>query len=202
MQGEQTPATRKPGPRELYFTYLLIALAAPRAVFVTGGTQDQWADPKGEFLAQVAAGPVAGERRFHVRGAHLADHVGVRHARVLEDQFRVLVETPAAFVEDLADAHARCGERGALGRDRKITSGNKLASSRRRHALHLGNHGLWNRLDLLHQFRADGEDLTVVLFGASGHLTQIVSSAEGRTRGCKDDSADGAISFDLREATD
>jgi hypothetical protein len=27
-------------------------------VFITGGTQDQWADPKGEFLAEVAAGPV------------------------------------------------------------------------------------------------------------------------------------------------
>jgi len=39
-------------------SHLLIALAAPRAVFVTGGTKDLWADPKGEFLAQVAAGPV------------------------------------------------------------------------------------------------------------------------------------------------
>jgi hypothetical protein len=38
--------------------HTLIALAAPRAVFVTGGTKDLWADPKGEFLAQVAAGPV------------------------------------------------------------------------------------------------------------------------------------------------
>jgi hypothetical protein len=36
----------------------LIALIAPRPLFVTGGTGDQWSDPKGEFLAQVAAGPV------------------------------------------------------------------------------------------------------------------------------------------------
>jgi hypothetical protein len=38
--------------------HLLIALNAPRPVFITGGTQDQWADPRGMFLAQVAAGPV------------------------------------------------------------------------------------------------------------------------------------------------
>ncbi len=36
----------------------LIALIAPRPVFITGGTEDLWSDPVGEFKACVAASPV------------------------------------------------------------------------------------------------------------------------------------------------
>ncbi len=39
-------------------SHMLVALVAPRALFCCGGTTDQWADPRGQFLSMVAAGPV------------------------------------------------------------------------------------------------------------------------------------------------
>ncbi|HYW48019.1 MAG TPA: glycosyl hydrolase [Bryobacteraceae bacterium] len=38
--------------------HMLVALIAPRPVLLQTGTTDNWSDPKGEFLAAVAAGPV------------------------------------------------------------------------------------------------------------------------------------------------
>jgi len=39
-------------------THFLISLIAPRPLLITGGTGDQWSDPHGEFLGEVAAAPV------------------------------------------------------------------------------------------------------------------------------------------------
>ncbi len=38
--------------------HMLISLVAPRPVFATGGTTDQWSDPTGVFQAVQAASPV------------------------------------------------------------------------------------------------------------------------------------------------
>ena len=38
--------------------HMLVALIAPRPVLLQTGSTDSWSDPKGEFLAAVAAEPV------------------------------------------------------------------------------------------------------------------------------------------------
>ena len=38
--------------------HMLVALIAPRPLLLQTGDEDQWSDPKGEFLAAVAAGPL------------------------------------------------------------------------------------------------------------------------------------------------
>ncbi len=57
--------------------HMLIALSAPRPVFVSGGIKDQWSDPKGQFLALVAAGPV-----YRLLGAK---DLGVTRMRALDE---------------------------------------------------------------------------------------------------------------------
>jgi hypothetical protein len=78
--------------------HMLLALIAPRPVYLQTGDEDRWSDPKGEFLAAVAAGPVykllgkqglgtetmpaAGEPIMHTIGYHM--HAG-KHGTVPSD---------------------------------------------------------------------------------------------------------------------
>jgi hypothetical protein len=85
--------------------HMLIALIAPRAVYVNGGVGDQWSDPKGEFLAMVAAGPVykllgasgLGTDRVPdldkpVIGGHLAFHYHSQGHRAVPEDWRLFLE--------------------------------------------------------------------------------------------------------------
>ena len=61
-----------------------------------------------EIAENIAAGRVAALPARLAHGAiDVTDDVGMRHTRVLEDHFAVLIKSPAALVEHLADAKAR-----------------------------------------------------------------------------------------------
>ena len=51
--------------------HLLISLAAPRPVYIASATLDEWADPKGEFLSGLHAGPVYG--LFGLKGFNVSE---------------------------------------------------------------------------------------------------------------------------------
>jgi hypothetical protein len=92
--------------------HLLLALAAPRPAYVASAAEDLWADPRGEFLAAVAAGPAyrllgaadlgtaempplnqpagAGALAYHVRGgAHdVTDYDWTQYVAFADRQLR------------------------------------------------------------------------------------------------------------------
>jgi hypothetical protein len=85
--------------------HMLIALIAPRPVYVNGGISDQWSDPKGEFLAMVAAGPVykllgasgLGARELPeldkpIADGHLAFHYHSQGHRAVPEDWKLFLE--------------------------------------------------------------------------------------------------------------
>ena len=70
---------------------MLIALCAPRPIYVASASEDQWADPKGEFLAAKLASPA-----YHLFGL-----------RALEENNQ---PSPDKSVGDQISYHIRTGK--------------------------------------------------------------------------------------------
>ena len=77
-----------------------------------------------------------------------------------------------------------------------------LNRPQRRNALYLGDHGLWDRLNLRHQLGADVEDAAVFVDVAAGHFQEVVAGAEDFSPRRKNNSPDLAIAADFVEARD
>ena len=100
----------------------LIALMAPRTVYVASATADSWADPKGEFLACVHAGPVYGLFGMEGVGQNQfpAAEVPFRQGRIgyhLRTGKHNLVEYDWKCFMDFADKHWEEGETSGQGID-------------------------------------------------------------------------------------
>jgi hypothetical protein len=94
--------------------HMLIALCAPRPVYVNGGLTDQWSDPHGEFLALVAAGPVY--RLFGVEDLGVTERPGLdkpvttgRLAFHYHSAGHTAVPADWKAFLDFADRHGRTG---------------------------------------------------------------------------------------------
>jgi hypothetical protein len=90
---------------------MLISLIAPRPLYLSTGSEDRWADPKGEFVAAQAASPVY--RLFGLEGLEKAEFPPLDKAIVNDIGFSchngkhdVLPEDWDRFL-DFADLHLR-----------------------------------------------------------------------------------------------
>ena len=91
--------------------HMLVALSAPRPVYIASATGDEWADPKGEFLSGFHAGPVYG--LFELKGVETTEQpkpekpVGAHIAYHLRTGEHAVTAYDWAQYLDFADQHLK-----------------------------------------------------------------------------------------------